>query len=555
VVAAVVGAAGCAGVPDSGSVHLAKKLTAVNDDPEFSVRTLPASPTAGMTPDSLVSGFLDAVVDSDSDYAVAREFLVRRTSWNTSAGNLLYDGDPKIRRDGLDGVTVTLTRTGEIDRDGNYRMSPGTIKQHFDVLRVNGQWRISKPPTGVPLSAAVAQQTLQSDSLYFFNRAQTRLVPEPILVQPDRVRSLATTLVHDLLNGPTAALAPAVTTAAPSGVTLVDNVTIDDNGTAEVDLSANAQQLSATALERLSAQIVWTLRQVSLVRAVALVNNNKPLTAIGVPVIQPVKSWSQFAPEVTPTIPGALVTDDGRISGIGMTVPTSLNQRELAAAATSSDGMSVAVVRGPPGNQTLLVGSAYGRLQAPFAASSFTPPAFDPAGDIFTVRGVAPQSTMEELTVDHKIHAVVLPPALRRERISALSVSDDGARIAMVVGPPDAGALYVGVLATIRSRPVIRSVELAVPASDAVSGVAWAGGNEIATTVRTSPSSRAVLTTSVDGYDTTVQPTSGLPALPTSVAAAPGEALLAGADGAVYSLSDGRWSRVIKSGIDPSYPG
>jgi hypothetical protein len=214
----------------------------------------------------------------------------------------------------------------------------------------------------------------------------------------------------------------------------------------------------------------------------------------------------------------------------------------------------VAALVGGSERASLVIGDSGGVLRPPFAAARFTAPTFDPAGDVFVVGTTGSQSRLAELARSGKLRLAVLPLAVRRQRITDIAISRDGSRIAMVVGPPDHAALLVGTIATLRDRPAIRGISVVVPAAQAVSGVAWAGADEIVTTVRRSADRRAVLTTAVDGYQPDELDLPGLPGDPTQVAAAPGRPLLAAADGEIWSLSGRRWIRA-STGSDPSYLG
>jgi hypothetical protein len=149
---------------------------------------------------------------------------------------------------------------------------------------------------------------------------------------------------------------------------------------------------------------------------------------------------------------------------------------------------------------------------------------------------------------------VSLPADLRGAGVSAIAISRDGSRAALVVGPPGHAALFVSAFSEAHGAPVISGDAVVLQPTEAVSGLAWAGSNRIATTVRRGPGQRAVVLTSVDGYRPHTVSSIGLPANPTQVAAAPGQPLLAGAGGGVYSLSNRAWTRV-SSGRDPSYAG
>jgi Lipoprotein LpqB beta-propeller domain/Sporulation and spore germination len=550
----VAGLAACAGVPTSGSVHVGRPLPAAGgfDQPDLD-HIIPSAPIAGQKPTSIVTGFLNALVDSAGNYGVARLYLAPGTPWRTATGTTLYDERSVVRR--LDGRTVgvSLRRVGTIDLRGDFSVAPAVLHTHFTVVRSDGQWRISHLPTGILLSTSDAARTLQPATLYFLNHAQTRLVAEPVLVPPDEP-GLATTLIHELIDGPSRTLAPAVTTAVPTGGELLGNVPIDSNGVAAVDLAISLQQVSASQLEQLSAQIVWTLRQLPGVTGVRLLVNGAPLTVTGVARVQSTGSWPQFDPAAPPTSRGALFTQDGRIAGVGATVPTSLTGRGLFAPSVSPDGATAAALSRVGGRTTLLVGPAAGTLQPRWTAASISAPSFDPQGDVVADVGIGVRSKLLEVPVEGPVHRVLVPSSLRRVAISAVAISRDGSRIAMVTGPPANQALAVGDLTTVHGVLSISSSTLVIPGRQDVEGVAWAGANEIVTTVRQSAHRREVVEAGVDGYQIHQLLQAGLPNDASEVAAAPDEPILAFAGGAVWSLSSSRWVSV-RSGRDPSYAG
>jgi len=87
----------------------------------------------------------------------------------------------------------------------------------------------------------------------------------------------STALMRALVSGPTPWLAPAVSTAIPTGTKLVvDSAPITD-GIVQVDLSAQAATAIDKEAQALSAQVVWTLRQLVDVTAVRITVNGVPL--------------------------------------------------------------------------------------------------------------------------------------------------------------------------------------------------------------------------------------------------------------------------------------
>lgn len=552
VVGAVVLASGCAGIPQSGPVHVGAAPLAAPAGETDVVPVLPPGPRRDASPVQIVSGFLAAMVDSDARYGVAREFLAPGTAWvNSTAAITTYSDPPKVVRTSPTTVTVTAPRVGTVSARGSYRVEAGTLHRTFTVARRAGQWRISRLSPGVLLSTDGVERSLQPVSVYYLNSSGDRLVPDPLLVPPQQ-SGLATTLINDLLSGPSRHLAPGVTTAVPQGTTLVGTVPVTAGGVAEVNLSAEARDLSPIQLERLSAQIVWTLRQLSSVTAVRLSADNSPLTSADVPRVQPVRSWPQYDPAAPPVAAGALFVRSGVPDAIGTVVPSSLAGRHVTSPARSADGTTVAALR-RDGRQ-LVVGGTAGPLRVRLSAARVSAPAFDPAGDVFVATTGVLGDRLLEVPPNAHPRAVALPEQLAGRPLDRVSLSRDGARIAMLVGPLRDPELVVGTISSQPGHLSVEDVATVIPAGSRLRGLAWLNASEIVTTERSGPGHRAVMEVSVDGYQVQSVVTAGAPPAPREVAAAPGQRLLISAADGVWVLSGNRWVR-RSGGHDPSYAG
>jgi hypothetical protein len=511
------------------------------------IPVLPPGPQVGASPTDLVSGFLSAAVD----LTVARTYLAAGTTWNSGSSITTYDDPADVVRTAADTVTVTAHRVGVITSRGVFRIDPGTMHTEFQVVRRDGQWRIGRLPSGVLLSTDEAERSLQPAAVYYLNRTADRVVPDQVLVPPQQP-GLATLLIRDLIDGPNPHLAPAVTTAVPQGTTLVGSVPVAADGVAEVNLSAEARNIAPVDLSRLSAQIVWTLRQLSSVTAVRLLSDNAPLTSREVAAVQKVQSWQEFDPAAPPTSTGALMARGTSIGAIGTLVPPALAHHRLVAPARSADGAVVAALR--PDRQQLLIGGVNGPLRVRVIAPGLSDPAFDPAGDVFVAVRTAFGERVLDVPATGRARQVVLPDSLRGNQIDALAISRDGSRIALVVGPPRHADLEIGTISSLPDHPVIHDVWPILTADHVVAGVAWIAANEVVTTTRTQPGHRSVIQVSIDGYQEQTLPTAGAPPAPNQVAAAPGQRVLISASGGIWSLTGNAWVRRA-SGSTPSYAG
>jgi Lipoprotein LpqB beta-propeller domain/Sporulation and spore germination len=394
---------------------------------------------------------------------------------------------------------------------------------------------------------------LQPTQLYYLNTAQTHLVPDPILVPIDRP-GIATTLVDELLSHPPRSVASAAVSAAPDGLDLIGNVPIGADGIAEVNLSGGTQRVSPVGLQRLSAQIAWTLRFIPGVRGVRLLDNGTPLGDIGPARFQSNASWQRFDPDAPPASRGALVSRHGVVAGIDRAVPRALAGAHVYAPTTSAAGGEVAALRRTPRSETLLMGSATGRARPRLSGPALSAPAFAPPGQVYVVSGTGAGAVVVAVPERGAIREVALPETLREQGVVDLAISRDGARIAVVAGPPGRHSLAIGILSTSGRTPSISDLVTVVPASRDASGVAWAGATNVVTTVADGLRQRAVMRISIDGYRPHLLTRAGLPREPYQVAASPGEPVLATAAGGVWSLSNQSWHR-LSTGRDPSYAG
>jgi hypothetical protein len=551
-VIAVLALAGCAGVPDSGPVRVGRPVAAAGGGlADAIVREVPAAPQPGAGPVEVVGGFLRAMVDSDSGYGVARSYLTPGASWAADSGIDVYAEPVRLSRSGKDTVVVRAHRLGVLGPHGVYRVAPGPITRRFHVVRRNGEWRIAKLSPGVLLSADDAGRVLQPAAVYFLTPDGQRVVPQPVL-EPPLEPGLATTLMRGLLAGPSPLLAAGVRTAVPRGTSLVGNVPISADGVAEVDLSAGTREITAPQLMRLSAQVVWTLRQLSSVTAVRLLANGTPLEAPGVSSLQLVPSWPQFDPAMPPTASGAYAVRAGHVVGLGARVPPGLRGAGMVAATRSADGKVAAAVRDVGGRDQLLVGRpGEDRLRIRLEAGSITPPSFGPDGRVIVATS---NGTVHAVPPVGAVQRVALAAPLRHREIRALAMSRDGSRVALVVSTAAGSELDLATVVPSGSALAFRAPRVVIPATSDVSGVAWAEADELVTTVSAPNGRRSVVRVGTNGYQVDDLSGPGLPASPDQVAAAPGARLLAASVAGTWRLNGSRWRKVSTARV-PYYAG
>lgn len=552
---------GCAGIPRSGAVHVGRPVPAPGGLGDIDVRVLPAPAQPGMAPSQIVHGFLRALVNSDGGYEIARTYLTHRasTGWQVGEGVTTYD-DSGVHITDTGGAANSRTlefrapRVGVIDARGNFASRTGQVKATFGIVRQNGQWRIDRLGNGVMLSTLDTQRAFRPALVFYLNRSGTTLVPEQVLLRPTP-HLVTTALVRALLDGPGHWLAPSVHSAFPAGTELLGNVPVDPNGTAEVNLSNVVHQASPAQLRSMSAQLVWTLRQVNEISVVRLLADGSPLSVSGVPEDQPVTSWRTFNPSAPPVSPVGLFNHSGTWQPVGASLPGLAESTSgLVGVGISDDGSTIAGVRVRRHSMSLVVTPRGKHQIVRLNADSLTPPTFDPAGAAYTVATRGASRTVEAVAPDGVVQRVTVDPRLLTRPVQQMRLSRDGARVAAVVGKPTHGRLLVGRVTVVRGDVQFAAFRDVLPDVADVRGVAWDGGDQFVVTAADAAGGRELLEVDVDGYGTRTIPTSGLPAQPVDVATAPGRSLLVTAGRSVWrNNATGGWTR-MGFGDQPVYP-
>jgi len=559
-VAAAVALAGtgCAAIPTGGTVHLGRALPGPGGLDDLDVRVLPPLWHAGMSPEDVVTGFLRALVNDDEDYVIARSYLTGAASlhWDPSSGVTTYDDATAQPSETGSGATRVIRlqapRIGHVDARGDYEPVPGALDASFTVTRAGGSWRIDKLSDGVLLSESDAQRTFRAAAVYYLNHSGKTLVPEQILLQSAQ-KGVATALVTALLAGPSNWLAPAVRTAAPPRTTLIGNVPVHDNGVADVNLSASIRLASQSDLAAFSAQVVWTLRQVLDVTSVRLLAEGAPLQVPGVPTRQPMNAWDRFDPSAPSSSHDVLFVHNGHLAATGgdAAALARSDPGHVLYVGRSRDGDTLAVVQQRGSRVRLLTGRFGHALTPRMTAATMTAPTFDVSGDVITVVTSRAGRSVVAVTPSGDARRLSVDSALTRQPVTALRLSRDGSRVAAVVG---SGRLLIGRVTTLAGMPSLTAFRAITPTLHAVSGVTWAGADDVAVTAAASDGQRQVVETDSDGYTVRQIAPDRLRGAPIDVTAAPGLPIVVVSDlGSIWTEVEG-W-RLVGSGTAAVHSG
>jgi len=272
--AAVASVAGCVGMPSNGPTAEFSASPQSSAPDGNLIGPFPSGPQPNADPSHIVQGFLIASA-SYPTYATAQEYLVGSAvkAWDPGFAVTVFSkltvpnpapaakASRSSRQQAL--VEVTGTVQASFNGSGQYvsaqNQGQAAASYSFSLVKVNGQWRITNPPSYRMLTKDDFPLFYKAQDLYFFDPQDQVLVPDSVFVPLGAtVSQLLNNLVSALAQGPkTPWLDGATDTELPLG-TKVQDVTVDGS-TVTVDLGGNAAKASTKQLELFSAQLVWTL--------------------------------------------------------------------------------------------------------------------------------------------------------------------------------------------------------------------------------------------------------------------------------------------------------
>lgn len=548
---------GCVDIPDAGAPQPVSGISSAAGGPGPPVEVL--APDGGEQPDEIVRGFLAASASNVRTRPAARLFLTPEAarSWEDDAGATIIAQDATVPEPAAAQVTLTGQILGRVDDNGVYDAVREDLRQVLSLVEIDGEWRIDNPPPGVLLRVENFRRAYVPYNLYFLDPTGTTVVPDPrYFLSGSTAR--ANSLVEELIDGPSPFLAPAVRTEFGEGVALRSNV--QEVRDVDIDLTGLGER-SPTSLQGLSAQLVWTLRQVSITE-LTLRSDGQILTVPGVGTAQTGNDWQSYDPNAVPVddvghfvSEGALLTVEGQpVPG-----PAGTGDYRLTSVGVSSGLDFVAGVAPAAGGASLLVGEYGGALAPVLSGTSFSSPVWVARQqEVWTVRngtevvrvpvGAAPQTVNTE-------DLLGLGP------VRALRVARDGTRVAIVAGEAGAGALYVGQVVRSGSTVTLSGFTPFFTGLGNTTDVAWATATQLLF-LAVDPADRRTKpwVISIDGSVLDVSPVANLAGVPTAIAALPGRPALVSASGVMYQLDGSTWTTLVRglpffSGVAPAYPG
>jgi len=500
----------CAGIPSSGPV------TRVADDGglgESTVRYSPARPAEGASPQQIVRGYLDAMLAYPSSTGTATAFLTPSGAkkWSPSAGVRIYSSigisSPTLAA-GEDGETTDKTRNpvelqtrlvvdASLDQQGHYTRTARPAELTYRLERVDGEWRIANPQAGLLVSRKFFDDYFRPFNIYNFDSSGRRLVPDPVhLLVGDQ---LATGLVTSLARGPDASTGGAVRTYVPPLDSLRPSVPVSDDGVADVEFSADFSAMGESARDRLSAQVVWTLRQVPDVTAVRLAGSSTVLSGASGP--QDVGSWGGYGPSIARG--HAYAISDDRVVQIDDNSVKRLSgawgrdARGAVSIGVSEDGVAGVLA----GRALVRVTNRKGTAARTFAGSQFITPQWDDDGNVWLLDRQGSRTRVRLVSGDRV--RTLNTGRLAGLDVTAFALSPDGSRYVVTAQGAAGPSIRIGWVKRNASDRILGlgdPSEVYTPARLPRS-VSWSSGTEL-TYLAESQSGRQVYTTAIDGSST-----------------------------------------------------
>ena len=442
--------AGCVGVPTSGGVVPGGPLEDSGVEEFF---LLPSDPVPGADQEQILVDFVRAANSSQGNYAIAKKFLTAdfEQEWRPGLGVSIRSGATTVERIGETSLRYTITVEAEVDAGGRYRdVPPASQSGEYTFEQVDGEWRISSAPDGIILSPGNFLSAFDVHPLYFFDPTYQYLVPDVRWFA--KRAAVSSTIVDQLLAGPSPWLQRVVVSAFPPSTERgAEPVTID-SGVATVDLSDEAGGTNGTERSRMKQQLDATLASLA---------PTSMITVGGLPLTVP-----DIGDQATqnPTVESEpLIGTEGDFGFAGGEGVSGLP--ELGPAITALGPLAVTL----SGDQSLAAvlagdGSVYAVREnaEPLAVDNragLVAPSIDPHGFIWSASaaGSAALTVFDAEGGAHDLDTSLLPAG---SRIVAFDVSRDGSRVVIYLERESGPLLLVaGIVRDQENAPVSLGAE------------------------------------------------------------------------------------------------
>jgi hypothetical protein len=569
--------AGCTTVPDASAPQVIQPVVVEPGN------GAPSGPPDGAEPRQIVEGFLDANGDSDPTHASALLYLTpeERARWSdatvtvvdrTQVGNIVH-GKPRPDGNRTGRVTVTGQQIGTIDETGAYKpflRGDGTglggveLSQTYGLMRVKGQWRIDSLPQGLLITSAQFELFRQF-GVYFFDGAEQNLVPVVRYSQLATPSDLIKWLVTGLAQQPPAPLQ----TGLPQNESKQVSMTVpvdpgEPNSPVTIEIPG-AGALDGPNLDRLAAQVAATLHQVPQVEQIQITDGG---TAVRIPAAGgTIFTPDQFAGRFVPTPPGNLlyyVKGGAVYQESGRRIPGRVgagvyNLTSAALTVTrASDALQVAGVRGSGKNAVLDIPNPKvpGELVATSVHGYLSRPAWAPG---FREVWIGDGTELKRVTGPRSVQSVSLEvaPGKASGRVTAVRISPDGQRVALVLTAGTSSQVYIGNIARNGDKVSVNNLTPITPQAVSVTDVAWNDQLKLFVTGQDKLTGESqVYEVQCDGSIWNPRGNIGLPSAPITVTAAAGSEAVVSTGDTIWQQNGTTWQGLLDGdtrGRNPIY--
>ena len=396
---------------------------------------------------------------------------------------------------------------------------------------------------GLLIDLAQFRAAYRPRPLYFFDLSSHYLIPD-LRYSALEGADLDTWLVSQLADGPRNELRNAVLPEAVTAGAVARRVTFNTRNVAEVEVTG-AAQFDADGKRQLAAQVAKTLDAVSPDELIQVTDGGTP---VRIPDLGgTVFTTSDFADYDGPAPPDNDVyyLRAGRIvnqSGTELADPLNRGLYLLKSIAVSRQGPNATLTVAAETPAGLVVGTEDTGFGTPvLAGAASSRPAWAPGiPEVWVSQG----TKIFRITVSGKRAASVAPVSISSltggGAITAIRLSPEGSRIAIVIQAGAAARLFIGSIVRTAGQVRIDTLQSISPDNVRVNDVAWIGELKLFAVGSTVvDGAGATFETNADGSFFTANPVGVLQHTPDSVTGANGQVAWVSVDNTVW-VQDGR---------------
>ncbi len=522
----------------------------------------PQGPRKDASPDILLQEFITAGTGAADGYKVARQFLTPELAktWQPEERIVIFRADPRIiQREAEGSLQVQLEITGIINSRGirTDPPNPTTESVRAEMVKVNGQWRISEIPNGIMVTESNASLLATAHNLYFYSSGYQYWVPDVRWFV--RRPGIAARVVQALLAGPAPYLQGAVTSAFPEGVTLAQESVPITSGVASVELSVEVlQDATDLRLQQMEQQLRVNLTTLNDVTSVEM--------SAGQPIDLGTPDPELVTPDFNPPVGNEQVViaenEIRVVTGLsvgpveGLPSVSALSPKDPA---RSLEGSNFAFLNG---RSTALLATAPGsEVRTAVVGANLTAPSFDTGNWVWTARTVSggPSGQGTEVVAvppgGMTSNAVIVAASWLADRtVKELRISRDGARALLVVD--EAGVsevLLAGITRSAQGVPQSLGEPIMLNAGEGVGTAKWAGESTIVASPVSGTAEVRPVIVELSGEREEMKAHKGV--LNISAGSDPQEDFYVQTSEALFSRVGSSWIKSVEGVRDPAFPG